>query len=120
MFEREGMLARVDGNQDVTSVFRDVLSGLIPAHEKEVLDAHRRAAEVLIAGDLAAYAEVGARWWIGWLVGWFVGSFINLVWFGFGLVLVLVWFGLVWGGLVWCGLVWFGLVWFGLVWFGLV
>lgn len=61
MFEREGMVARVDGNQDVRSVFQDVLSGLRPAHEKEVLDAHRLAAEAAFAGDLGAYAEVGAR-----------------------------------------------------------
>ena len=73
-------MARVEGNQDVRSVFQDVLSGLRPAHEKEVLDAHRLAAEAVFAGDSAAYAEVGGRWLVGrsigrsvdWLVGWLV------------------------------------------------
>lgn len=67
MFEREGMVARVDGNQDVRSVFQDVLLGLKPAHEKEVLDAHQMAAEAISTGDMEAYAEVGARWLVGWL-----------------------------------------------------
>eukprot|EP00904_Undaria_pinnatifida_P009470 jgi/Undpi1/5653/HiC_scaffold_2.g00927.m1 len=58
VFEREGMVARVDGNQDVRSVFQDVLLGLKPAHEKEVLDAHQMAAEAISTGDMEAYAEM--------------------------------------------------------------
>lgn len=58
-YERQGLVARVDGNQDIESVFRNVVSGLKPVQEKEVLDANRLAVEAVCAGDLPAYAEVG-------------------------------------------------------------
>ena len=59
-YEQAGLVARVDGNQDVEAVFRDVVSGLRPVQEKEVLDANRLAVEAVCAGDLSAFAEVGA------------------------------------------------------------
>lgn len=58
-FEREGMVTRVDGNQDIESVFRDVILGLKSVHEKEVVDANRLAVEAVCTGDWAAYAQVG-------------------------------------------------------------
>ncbi len=63
-YERQGLVARVDGNQDIESVFRNVVSGLKPVQEKEVLDANRLAVDAVCTGDLSAYAEVGAvpRW----------------------------------------------------------
>lgn len=57
-FERKGMVARVDGNQDVDAVFRDVRAGLRSAQEREVLDVHKAAVEALSRGNLTAYAEV--------------------------------------------------------------
>lgn len=59
-YEGAGLVARVDGNQDVESVFRDVVAGLKPVQEKEVLDVNRSAVEAICTGDLSAYAEVGA------------------------------------------------------------
>ncbi|CAM9649477.1 unnamed protein product [Ectocarpus fasciculatus] len=59
-FEREGMVARVDGNQDIESVFRDVILGLKSVHEKEVVDANRLAVEAVCTGDWAAYAQLCA------------------------------------------------------------
>lgn len=59
-YERQGLVARVDGNQDIESVFRNVVSGLKPVQEKEVLDANRLAVDAVCTGDLSAYAEVGA------------------------------------------------------------
>lgn len=60
-FEREGMVARVNGNQDIQTVFRDVLAALKPVQEKEVLDANRAALAAASAGDWTAYAEVRQR-----------------------------------------------------------
>ena len=57
-YEREGIVTRVNGNQDIQAVFRDVLVGLRPVQEQEVLDAHRAAAAAASSGDWAAYAEV--------------------------------------------------------------
>lgn len=57
-FEQQGIVARVNGNQDIDSVFRDVRLGLRSAQEKEVLDANRAAMEAVAAGDWATYAEV--------------------------------------------------------------
>lgn len=57
-YERQGMVARVNGNQDIQAVFRDVLSGLRAVQEKEVLDATRAAVEAVSTGDWSAYAEV--------------------------------------------------------------
>eukprot|EP00903_Cladosiphon_okamuranus_P008078 g7791.t2 len=59
-YEQAGLVARVDGNQDIESVFRDVVSGLRPVQEKEVLDANRLAVEAICEGDLSAYAELCA------------------------------------------------------------
>lgn len=59
-YERQGIVARVDGNQDIEAVFRDVVSGLKPVQEKEVLDANRLAVKAVCAGDQSAYAEVSA------------------------------------------------------------
>eukprot|EP00752_Nemacystus_decipiens_P001868 g1799.t1 len=59
-YEQAGLVARVDGNQDVDSVFRDVVSGLRPVQEKEVLDANRLAVEAVCTGNLSAYAELCA------------------------------------------------------------
>lgn len=58
-FEREGIVTRVNGNQDIQAVFRDVILGLRTVQEQEVLDAHRVAAAAF-SGDRAAYAEVCA------------------------------------------------------------
>lgn len=57
-YERQGMVARVNGNQDIQTVFRDVLAALKPVQEKEVLDANRAALGAASAGDWTAYAEV--------------------------------------------------------------
>ncbi|CAN0524501.1 unnamed protein product [Ectocarpus sp. 12 AP-2014] len=57
-FERKGIVARVDGNQDIESVFRDVVLGLKSVHEKEVLEANRLAVEAVCTGDWAAYAQL--------------------------------------------------------------
>lgn len=57
-YERQGMVARVNGNQDIQTVFRDVLAALKPVQEKEVLDANRAALRAASAGDWTAYAEV--------------------------------------------------------------
>ncbi|CAN0087037.1 unnamed protein product [Ascophyllum nodosum] len=59
-YEREGIVTRVNGNQDIQAVFRDVLMGLRPVQEQEVLDAHRAAAAAASSGDWAAYAEMCA------------------------------------------------------------
>lgn len=58
-YERQGLVARVDGNQGIEAVFRDVVAALEPVQEKEVLDANRLAVEAAWAGDRPAYAEVG-------------------------------------------------------------
>jgi hypothetical protein len=76
----------------------------------------------LVFGHFGHLAWLGLSVWV-----WF--QHLVLVWFGllgllgrfwsFGLVWLLVWFGLVWFGLVWfVWSVWFGLVsiWFGLAW----
>lgn len=57
-YERQGMVACVNGNQDIDSVFRDVILGLKPVQEKEVLDANRLAVEAACSGDWSTYAEV--------------------------------------------------------------
>ncbi|CAN0032096.1 unnamed protein product [Hapterophycus canaliculatus] len=59
-YEGQGLVARVDGNQDIEAVFRDVVEGLKSVQEKEVLDANRLAVEALCAGDWSAYAELCA------------------------------------------------------------
>ncbi|CBJ30430.1 conserved unknown protein [Ectocarpus siliculosus] len=59
-FQQKGIVPRVDGNQDIESVFRDVLLGLKSVHEKEVLDANRLAVEAVCTGDWAAYAQLCA------------------------------------------------------------
>lgn len=58
LYERQGLVARVNGNQDVQSVFRDVLLALKPAQEKEVLEVNRLAVEAVSTGDQSAYAKV--------------------------------------------------------------
>lgn len=57
-YEREGLVTRVNGNQDIHTVFRDVISGLRSVQEKELLDAHRAAAAAASSGDWDAYADV--------------------------------------------------------------
>lgn len=51
-------MARVNGNQGIEDVFRDVLSGLKPVQEREVLDSNKLAVDALVAGDLSTYREV--------------------------------------------------------------
>lgn len=57
-YEQQGMVARVNGNQDIQTVSRDVLAALKPVQEKEVLDANRAVLRAASAGDRTAYAEV--------------------------------------------------------------
>lgn len=52
------MIARVNGDQEIDAVFRDVRAGLRPVQEREVLDANQAAVEALSKGDHKAYAEV--------------------------------------------------------------
>lgn len=59
LYEQQGLVARVDGNQDIEAVFRHVVSGLKSVQEQEVLDANRLAVAAVCAGDVSAYAEVG-------------------------------------------------------------
>lgn len=58
LYEQQGLVARVDGNQDIEAVFRHVVSGLKSVQEQEVLDANRLAVAAVCAGDVSAYAEV--------------------------------------------------------------
>ena len=64
---------------------------------------------------LACLAVVGLSWfvavgWVDWLWDGLVGFVAVGLCFGWVLLVVVGWFGLVWFGLVWFGLVWFGLV----------
>ncbi|CAM9787480.1 unnamed protein product [Pylaiella littoralis] len=59
-YEQQGLVARVDGNQDVETVFRHVVSGLKSVQEQEVLDANRLAVAAVCTGDRSAYAELCA------------------------------------------------------------
>ena len=46
---------------------------------------------------------------------------LGIAWYGivYGMVICIVWYGMVCNGDTWCGMVWHGIIWYGMVWCGM-